>query len=69
MVILKDKNYGRGDISGVGRVDDARGEGGKEMDETEEKCQKWGTVRGISAHQECVLWLALLHQKVSQDNR
>lgn len=69
MVILKDRNHGRA-ISGAGGVDVARGEDerGKEMDEPEEECQKWGRkVRECLPHEESVLRLALFRQRVPQD--
>lgn len=71
MVILKDRNHGRA-ISGAGGVDVARGEDerGKEMDEPEGECQKWGSkVRECLPHEESVLRLALFRQRVSQDRR
>lgn len=71
MVISKDRNHGRV-ISGAGGVDVARGEDerGKEMDEPEEECKKRGRkVRGCFPHEESVLRLALLRQRVSPDRR
>lgn len=69
MVTLKDKNYGRGNISGVGGLNGKRGERGQKMDEKKEKYQKRWEIWGVFPYQESALWLALFHRQASQDSR